>query len=229
MFNQIAPTYDLANRVISMGVDISWRKSACKIVLENFKSSNVKIADVACGTGDMMGIWSDMAGEFDTKIDKITGIDPSVGMLEVAKKKFPNFGFITASATDTTLESDSQNILSISYGIRNVVERTKALREFNRVLQNRGYLVVLEFTKPCNSGVISKIRNFYITKILPLIGGFISKNREAYEYLPSSIENFLDTQSFKDELRDAGFEMVHVEGFSFEVSTLFIAQKVTNV
>jgi ubiquinone/menaquinone biosynthesis methyltransferase ubiE len=226
MFNQIAPTYDLANRVLSLGIDVSWRKFACRYMLEIFRRKNINVIDVACGTGDMMGIWSALAGEFDVKIDSLTGVDPSSGMLAAAKQKFPNFNFIEAYADATGLPAGGAQILSISYGIRNVVEREAALREFNRVLENGGYAVVLEFTKRAQKGLLTSLRDFYLSKILPRVGGLISKNKEAYEYLPSSIENFLDARSFCAELENAGFEMQLCKGFSMEISTLFIAKKV---
>ena len=229
MFNQIAPTYDVANRVLSLGVDVSWRKFACRYMLEIFKEKSINIVDVACGTGDMMGLWSEISKEFGVQIKSLTGIDPSSGMLKEAKAKFPNFKFIEAYADNTTLASGEAQILSISYGIRNVVERKAALREFNRVLALNGYVVVLEFTKRQKNGLITSLRDFYLSKILPKIGGFISKNKEAYEYLPSSIENFLDAKSFCDELIEAGFEIGLCKGFSMDISTLFIAKKVREI
>lgn len=229
MFNQIAPTYDVANRVLSLGVDVSWRKFACRYMLEIFKNKSINIVDVACGTGDMMGLWSEISKEFGVQIKNLTGIDPSSGMLKEAKAKFPNFKFIEAYADNTTLASGEAQILSISYGIRNVVERKAALREFNRVLALNGYVVVLEFTKRQKKGLITSLRDFYLSKILPKIGGFISKNKEAYEYLPSSIENFLDAKSFCDELIEAGFEIELCKGFSMDISTLFIAKKVREI
>ena len=229
MFNQIAPTYDVANRVLSLGVDVSWRKFACRYMLEIFKYKNINVVDVACGTGDMMGLWSELAREFNVNINNLTGIDPSSGMLKEAKVKFPNFKFIEAYADNTTLASGEAQILSISYGIRNVVERKAALREFNRVLAAGGYVVVLEFTKRQKKGIVTSLRDFYLSKILPKIGGFISKNKEAYEYLPSSIENFLDAKSFCDELVEAGFEIELCKGFSMDISTLFIAKKVREI
>lgn len=229
MFNQIAPTYDVANRVLSLGVDVSWRKFACRYMLEIFKERSINIVDVACGTGDMMGLWSEISKEFGVQIKSLTGIDPSSGMLKEAKAKFPNFKFIEAYADNTTLASGEAQILSISYGIRNVVERKAALREFNRVLADGGYVVVLEFTKRQKKGLITSLRDFYLSKILPKIGGFISKNKEAYEYLPSSIENFLDAKSFCDELIEAGFEIELCKGFSMDISTLFIAKKVREI
>ena len=229
MFNQIAPTYDVANRVLSLGVDVSWRKFACRYMLEIFKNKSINIVDVACGTGDMMGLWSEISKEFGVEIKSLTGIDPSSGMLKEARTKFPNFKFIEAYADNTTLTSGEAQILSISYGIRNVVERKAALREFNRVLAPDGYVVVLEFTKRQKKGLITSLRDFYLSKILPSIGGFISKNKEAYEYLPSSIENFLDAKSFCDELVEAGFEIELCKGFSMDISTLFIAKKVKEI
>ncbi|WP_148798740.1 bifunctional demethylmenaquinone methyltransferase/2-methoxy-6-polyprenyl-1,4-benzoquinol methylase UbiE [Campylobacter concisus] len=229
MFNQIAPTYDVANRVLSLGVDVSWRKFACRYMLEIFKERSINIVDVACGTGDMMGLWSEISKEFGVQIKNLTGIDPSSGMLKEARAKFPNFKFIEAYADNTTLASGEAQILSISYGIRNVVERKAALREFNRVLALNGYVVVLEFTKRQKKGLITSLRDFYLSKILPKIGGFISKNKEAYEYLPSSIENFLDAKSFCDELATAGFEIELCKGFSMDISTLFIAKKVREI
>ncbi|WP_459828970.1 bifunctional demethylmenaquinone methyltransferase/2-methoxy-6-polyprenyl-1,4-benzoquinol methylase UbiE [Campylobacter concisus] len=229
MFNQIAPTYDVANRVLSLGVDVSWRKFACRYMLEIFKNKSINIVDVACGTGDMMGLWSEISKEFGVEIKSLTGIDPSSGMLKEARAKFPNFKFIEAYADNTTLASGEAQILSISYGIRNVVERKAALKEFNRVLALNGYVVVLEFTKRQKKGLITSLRDFYLSKILPKIGGFISKNKEAYEYLPSSIENFLDAKSFCDELVEAGFEIELCKGFSMDISTLFIAKKVREI
>ena len=229
MFNQIAPTYDVANRVLSLGVDVSWRKFACRYMLEIFKEKSINIVDVACGTGDMMGLWSEISKEFGVEVKSLTGIDPSSGMLKEARAKFPNFKFIEAYADNTTLASGEAQILSISYGIRNVVERKAALREFNRVLALNGYVVVLEFTKRQKKGLITSLRDFYLSKILPKIGGFISKNKEAYEYLPSSIENFLDAKSFCDELVEAGFEIELCKGFSMDISTLFIAKKVREI
>ena len=229
MFNQIAPTYDVANRVLSLGVDVSWRKFACRYMLEIFKERSINIVDVACGTGDMMGLWSEISKEFGVEVKNLTGIDPSSGMLKEARAKFPNFKFIEAYADNTTLASGEAQILSISYGIRNVVERKAALKEFNRVLALNGYVVVLEFTKRQKKGLITSLRDFYLSKILPKIGGFISKNKEAYEYLPSSIENFLDAKSFCDELIEAGFEIELCKGFSMDISTLFIAKKVREI
>ena len=225
MFNDIAPTYDKANRVLSMGIDIQWRKRACDETYNRYKNNIDLIVDVACGTGDMMGYWKKQANKNGRKIDKLLGVDPSDGMVGVAKEKFPDFEFVISDATAIPLEDESADILSISYGIRNVVERTKAFKEFARVIKTGGYVVILEFTKDDKKGLLFGVKDFYMNKVLPKLGGFISKNKEAYEYLPNSIEGFLTSDMLQKELDDAGFTTEFVKSFSMDISTLVIAKK----
>ena len=226
MFDDIAPTYDTANRVMSMGVDISWRKKACDLAFEYYGKTKIdKIVDVACGTGDMMGFWQKQAQKSSVEIEKLVGVDPSVGMVDVARKKFPGFEYHISKATQIPLEDASADIVSITYGIRNVMERQEAFYEFNRVLKQDGLVVILEFMKDENKNILKKIRDFYMHKILPYVGGMISKNLEAYTYLPDSIENFVTIQGMQKELENAGFEMLHTQSFSMDISTLMIAKK----
>jgi demethylmenaquinone methyltransferase/2-methoxy-6-polyprenyl-1,4-benzoquinol methylase len=225
MFDDIAPTYDRANRVLSMGVDIQWRKKACDETFARYKKPIDLIVDVACGTGDMMGYWQKRAQKTNIHIEKIMGIDPSIGMTDVGKEKFPNFEFVISEATNLPLDDKSVDILSISYGIRNVVEREKAFKEFARVLKPGGYVVILEFTKDDKKSSLFALKDFYMNKVLPKIGGFISKNKEAYEYLPNSIEGFLTSDMLQLELDNAGFTTEFSKSFSMDISTLVIAKK----
>lgn len=225
MFDDIAPTYDKANRVLSMGVDIQWRKRACDETFARYQKPIDLIVDVACGTGDMMGYWQKQAKKAGIKIGKLLGVDPSVGMTNVGKEKFPEFEFVISEATKIPLEDESADILSISYGIRNVVKRQEAFVEFARVVKKDGYVVILEFTKDDKKGFFFGIKDFYMNKILPMLGGFISKNKEAYEYLPNSIEGFLTASMLQKELDDAGFTTEFVKSFSMDISTLVIARK----
>ena len=226
MFNNIAGTYDIANRVLSMGIDKSWRNKACNKTFELYGKKNIeKIVDVACGTGDMILFWKQVADENSIKLENIKGIDPSVGMMEVGKKKLPEVEFIEAFATDMPLESESTDIVSISYGIRNVVERQKAFDEFARVLKKDGLVVINEFTKNKKENLLDHLTDFYMNKILPILGGIISKNKEAYRYLPDSIDEFLTTENLCKELKLAGLEPVYVKAFSMNISTLIIARK----
>ena len=225
MFNDIAPTYDKANRVLSMGVDIQWRKKACDETFLRYKQDIDLIVDVACGTGDMMGYWKKQADKTGRKIAKLLGVDPSTGMVAVGKEKFPEFEFVISDATTLPLENEKADILSISYGIRNVVKREEAFREFARVIKTGGYVVILEFTKDDKKGFFHCIKDLYMNKILPKIGGFISKNKEAYEYLPNSIEGFLTAEVLEAELDISGFTTEFVKSFSMDISTLVIAKK----
>jgi len=226
MFDDIAPTYDTANRVMSMGVDKSWRKKACDLAYEfSAKEALDKIVDVACGTGDMMDFWRERAEKLGIAIGEIVGVDPSNGMVDVARKKYPKFNYHIAKATEMPLEDCSADIVSITYGIRNVVEREVALKEFNRILKQDGLVIILEFMKNENPSFLGKIRDFYMNKILPKIGGFISKNLEAYEYLPNSIEDFSTVVNMQKELESAGFTMLYTKSFSMDISTLLIARK----
>jgi len=226
MFDDIAPTYDTANRVMSMGVDKSWRRKACDLSFEFYSKDSIdKIVDVACGTGDMMDFWKKRSEVNGIAIGEIVGVDPSVGMVNVAREKYPKFNYHISKATEIPLEDKSADILSITYGIRNVMERTQALDEFNRVLKKDGLVVILEFMKNENPSPIAKVMNFYTNKILPKVGGFISKNLEAYEYLPNSIEDFSTVANMQRELEEAGFEMLYTKSFSMDISTLLIARK----
>ncbi len=225
MFNDIAPTYDRANRVLSMGVDTIWRKKACNLAFGYCNDNALSIVDVACGTGDMMGYWKRIGDENSIHIDEIVGIDPSEGMVGVGREKFPQMSFYIAPATELPRENSSADIISISYGIRNVMERQAALIEFNRVLKTGGLVVILEFMKNENPSMLGKVRDWYMNNVLPRIGGLISNNYEAYRYLPDSIEGFLTVGKMEKELEEAGFEMLYVQSFSMDISTLMIARK----
>ena len=112
MFDDIAGTYDVANRVLSMGIDKSWRNKACKLAYKYYGKKELgKIVDVACGTGDMITYWKKNALEENVNLREIVGIDPSVGMMDVAKKKLPEVKFIEARATDLTLDENSADII----------------------------------------------------------------------------------------------------------------------
>ncbi|RXJ90260.1 bifunctional demethylmenaquinone methyltransferase/2-methoxy-6-polyprenyl-1,4-benzoquinol methylase UbiE [Arcobacter sp. CECT 8983] len=226
MFNDIAGRYDIANRILSMGIDKSWRNKACNKALSLYNKDKIeKIVDVACGTGDMIDFWKTIANKNGIELKNIVGVDPSVGMMDVARQKFPEVEFIEAGAAQMPLDSSSADIISISYGIRNVVQRQEAFDEFARVLKKDGLVVISEFTKQEKTNVLDHLTDFYMNKVLPTIGGIISKNKEAYRYLPDSIDEFLTTDNLCKELRQAGLEPIHVKSFSMKISTLIIARK----
>lgn len=222
MFDKIAPSYDLANRVLSFGVDVQWRKEGCIKTIERLKKdSGLRVADLACGTGDMLLHWQNHLH----RDCEFLGIDPSCEMLEVAKKKVQNASFIQAQAQEIPLESESVDIVSIAYGLRNVCHYQEALKEFYRILKKGGVLMILEFTHNPSPNLLEKGAKFYTQKILPLIGGLISKNLKAYQYLPHSIEAFASTKELREELEKVGFSQVWSKSYSAKLSTLFLATK----
>ena len=226
MFDDIAETYDLANRVLSMGIDKKWRRKGCQKAYEILDTKTIgQITDVACGTGDLILFWDEQAKKANVTVEKYVGVDPSVGMLEVAKKKVDFAEFKEGKAQELPIEDASTEIISISYGIRNVVDRVEALQEFYRALKPGGLVVILEFTKQERRGFVDKIVDFGMKNVLPRIGGLISKNYAAYKYLPDSIEEFLTTEMLAKELEEAGLKMVYTKSFTLGISTLLIAQK----
>ena len=226
MFDDIASTYDKANRVLSMGIDIQWRKQGCDKAFEILNKKELgQVTDVATGTGDLLIYWREQAQKNGVSIEKYVGIDPSVGMLDVARKKVDFAEFIEGKAQELPIADESTDVISISYGIRNVVDRVEALHEFYRALKPDGIVVILEFTKQDRSSIVDKVVDFGMKNILPRVGGLISKNYEAYKYLPDSIEEFLTTEMLEKELESVGFEMKYTKSFSMGISTLLVAQK----
>ena len=226
MFDEIASTYDLANRVLSFGIDKQWRRKGCDKAYSLLgKKELTQITDVACGTGDLLLYWRERAQKHGIEVERYLGVDPSVGMLNVAREKVDFSDFLEGKAQELPVEDEGTDIISISYGIRNVVDRVEALQEFYRALKPGGMVVILEFTKQKKDGVTAKMVDLYMKNILPAIGGLVSKNYAAYKYLPDSIEDFLTTDMLEDELRSAGFEMKYSQSFSMGISTLIVAQK----
>lgn len=231
MFNAIAPSYDVANRVMSLGIDVKWRKMACKKAFEAFKSENIaSLLDVACGTGDMLLCWDSEAKRSQKHIAQLIGIDPSHSMLEVARAKLDStisgIRLESGEAKALNVESESIDILSIAYGLRNVVELDTALNEFVRVVRSGGVIVILEFMNDSKKGLISSAMRFYTRKILPLIGGLVSKNYAAYKYLPSSIEGFVSSAELVAKMQERGVKTHFLKSYSAGVSTLYVGVRI---
>lgn len=216
MFDDIASSYDKVNRVVSFGIDKKWREEAIKEVISIKKPK--KVLDVACGTGDMIEIWQKYGVD-------VCGIDPSVGMLEVAKKRFQNVKFYNLRATNLQDIKDKYvDTISISFGIRNVVDINKAIKEFYRVLDNNGLVLILEFTKSKNP--LRKIVDLYTNKVMPKIGGMLSKNEKAYKYLSSSIEKFYSADELVRLFEKENFKLIKKRSFNFGQVSLIILKKV---
>lgn len=202
---------------------------------QNPPSQNLKIADIACGTGDMLLQWHTQASKQNLIIDTLIGIDPSKEMLKIAKQKIqkklqssksPKVLIKVSEAKNLSmLEKESVDILSISYGLRNVLEYERALSEFWRVLKPSGVLVVLDFFKKPNPSLLDRFVGIYTRTILPFVGWAISRNYEAYKYLPDSMDSFVSPQKLAQDLQSLGFKQVQIKGYSANISHLVLGVK----
>ena len=220
MFDGIAKRYDFLNHFLSFGIDHHWRRQSVK-ALELHEGDH--LLDVACGTGDQ-----GFSALKRSKI-RVTGLDFSANMLEIAERKIKSRGLenqftvIQGDAENLPFEADSFQALSISYGIRNVGTISTALDEFYRVLDTGGRISILEFAEP-EGWFFSRLYRFYFDRILPLLASLFS-SKSAYTYLPESVRHFPDREDFKALLRSTGFREVTHRDLTFGVTTIYSGVK----
>ncbi len=217
MFNNIAPRYDLLNRILSMGIDKGWRTKAINF----FKNdSPLHLLDVATGTAD----FAIAALKINPK--KITGIDISEGMLALGRKKIINKGL---QHTIELVYGDSENLpfanatfdgAMVAFGVRNFGDLNKGLQEINRVLKPGARLVVLEFSRP-EKFPFKQLCGFYFRYILPAVGKLVSKDSAAYTYLPESVKVFPYGDAFLGKLKDAGFLQTIQKQLTFGIASIY--------
>jgi len=212
MFDRIAPRYDFLNRLLSARQDQRWRKALVKQV--PFRV-NGRYLDVATGTGDVLFACRQIRSEYNY----LLGVDISDNMLRLASEKAVSIGcgseveFKSMSAETLRVPDAEFDCVSISFGLRNVVNKDQALQEFRRVLKPNGRLIILEFFNP-DSHILTTIFQFYFKNILPIIGGLFS-DRAAYEYLPASVSSFYLAQELKAKLNELGFSAIEEKKFLF--------------
>ncbi len=216
MFNDIAKSYDVLNRILSFRRDVAWRKKAIKLC--NL-SNDDKILDLACGTGDMI---AEMRKTIPNA--NIIGGDFSINMLKSAKNKLPNEKLSVADAHYLPFKDNMFDKITISFGFRNVTDKPLGLSEMYRVMKDDATLCILEFSEPENP-LFAKIYKLYFTKILPTIGGIISGKRSAYEYLPDSVYKFPKRDEYRKMILDAGFKNVEFTSMTFGIVTAAIITK----
>ena len=223
MFNDIAPSYDRLNHLMSLGIDNIWRKKAIKEIVDGTQQ---QILDVACGTGDStIAIAKAMEPG-----GRVTGIDISAGMMEPLMRKAAHEGvhdrikLLQADALQMPFEADTFHRVTCAFGIRNFEDRKKGLAEFLRVLKPGGRAVILELGIP-DKPFIKTLYDIYFRHILPLVGGLISGNRAAYRYLPESVYAFPRPEAFCAMMERAGFHNVRHRNFTFGLCRLFIGEK----
>ena len=180
MFGSIARRYDIANHLLSCGMDFYWRRYAAKVVADWRPHS---IADLATGTGDLA-----LALQKKLPEAEITGVDFLPEMLELAKRKGVR-QIVLADATNLPFGHDSFDCVTIAFGLRNLENWEAGLTEMSRVLKTNGHLLVLEFSLPATP-LLRSVYRFYLHHCLPLFGSFLTGTRNAYDYLGDSIEEF---------------------------------------
>ena len=231
MFDSIAPYYDSANKFMSLGFDQSWRRSLVDDL--DVKVDDI-VLDISTGTGDV-AIWIakklQTLGKFDGQ--PVTGFDPSGKMLSYADIKIKEGGLnkliklIQGDAQNmNTLSDNYYNKVSMSFGIRNVPDRMKALREIYRVMHpDSSKVIIMEFSSP-TTGVLAPVANIFLHHVVPMLGGLVSGGHNAeYDHLRDSILNFPNPTGFKQMIVESGFVDCINKDLFFDVVHLYICHK----
>jgi demethylmenaquinone methyltransferase/2-methoxy-6-polyprenyl-1,4-benzoquinol methylase len=211
MFGRIARRYDIANRLLSGGMDVRWRK---QLVAAVKRTKPVDVLDLATGSGDVAFALNRAL----PSATRIVGMDFCQPMLDEAEaKKIPgrhgNVRFQQGDGLALPLADRSVDAITISFGLRNLADRHQGLQEMRRVLRPGGHLFVLEFSQPYRW--FRALYFFYLRKILPLIAGVVTGDRAAYVYLNESIEAFPSRSALEAEIRAAGFSAVESKALTF--------------
>jgi demethylmenaquinone methyltransferase/2-methoxy-6-polyprenyl-1,4-benzoquinol methylase len=216
MFGSIARRYDLANHLLSCGVDFYWRKRAANTVASWHPG---KIVDLATGTGDLA-----LALQKKMPDAEVTGVDFLPEMLELAQRKGVR-KTILADAMKLPFSDASFDCVTIAFGLRNMENWGGALAEMSRVLRRNGHLLVLEFSLPTAS-VLRVIYRFYLHRCLPLLGSFLTRKKSAYDYLGDSIEEFPSGHAMIDLIEANGFTQATLQPLSGGIATIYTAQNI---
>jgi demethylmenaquinone methyltransferase/2-methoxy-6-polyprenyl-1,4-benzoquinol methylase len=212
MFGRIARRYDVANHLLSAGIDVWWRHCLVRAVQQ---ANPRNILDLATGSGDVAFALSRAV----PTADEIVGMDFCQPMLDEAVKKqaalpglAANVKFQQGDGLALPLPDESFDAVTISFGLRNMADRQKSLSEMRRILRPGGRLFVLEFSQP--SRWFRPFYFFYLRRVLPAIAGVVTGDRAAYKYLNETIEQFPNRTSLAEEIRQAGFESVSAKGLT---------------
>jgi len=205
MFGRIAPRYDLANHVLSLNLDRRWRAKTVQRVSHILRRPGARALDLCCGTGDLL-----LALQAQS-VESVLGSDFCHPMLTAAAAKIAHRGFrcplFEADALALPLQDGSLDLITVAFGFRNLADYQAGLAEMRRVLKPEGVTAILEFSQPGDTA-FGKLYGFYSRKVLPLIGGVLSGSRDAYSYLPESIEKFPSAEELAARMLAVGFRDV---------------------
>jgi demethylmenaquinone methyltransferase / 2-methoxy-6-polyprenyl-1,4-benzoquinol methylase len=217
IFDTIAGKYDFLNHLLSFGVDHYWRRNALKLSKVGKESI---LLDVACGTGDVA------IEAYKQGVRNVIGVDFSYNMLGLFKKKreWVDGKVVQTTAEQMPFQNDIFTNITVAFGVRNFYDIKEGFKSFHRVLKKEGKATVIEFQMPENK-VFKVLYKFYFKKMLPFIGGIVSRNKTAYKYLPDSVEEFDEKVSLIDLLKEAGFKSVKKYKLTFGIVQIVIAEK----
>src|ERR1043166_8887017 len=215
MFGSIARRYDLANHLLSCGIDFHWRLRAAKIVAAWRPQ---RIVDLATGTGDL-----ELSLQATLPDTEITGVDVLPEMLDLAQRKGVRH-IVLADAMSLPFDDASFDCVTIAFGLRNLENWAAALAEMSRVLKRKGHLLVLEFSRLRNP-ILRAIYRFYLHRCLPLFGSFLTGTKSAYDYLGDSIEEFPGGSAMCELIAKNGFTHAAFEPLTGGIVTIYIAEK----
>ena len=221
MFDKVSSNYDFLNRLLTFGIDVSWRKKVVKMVADQKAKM---ILDIATGTGDL----AIMLAKINP--DKVIGLDISKGMLEVGKKKIKqlnlddNIEMVIGDSENLSYADNTFDAITVGFGVRNFEDLEKGLSEIYRVLKPKGTFVVLETSQP-DKFPIKQGFTFYSKYIIPMVGKVFSKDKNAYQYLPESAAAFPYGEEFNNILLKTGFNTSTIYPQTFGISTIYQAFK----
>ncbi len=238
IFDSIAPSYDLLNHLLSMGLDRHWWRRTAHAFKSTLTHPNARVLDLCCGTGDLTAALQRLRpsasgtsctvcapSATDTPAHPITGLDFSAEMLSRARTKYAssNILWVEADAMHLPYPDASFDLVTSAFGFRNLTNYPAALAEIYRVLRPHGQIGILECNNP--DGLSGAAYNLYFKHILPLIGGAISGDRAAYRYLPASVARFPRPLQMLTLLREAGFAHETWDGYLLRAAGLYRATK----
>ena len=217
IFDAISYRYDFLNHFLSAGIDFYWRNKSLK--LTRIKSS-AKLLDVACGTGDFA------IAARNNGVSDITGVDLSMNMLKLfnIKTGWIKGKIFQAAAEEMPFKKGSFTNITVAFGVRNFYDIKKSFESFFRILMNGGKVTILEFRLPANK-FVKRIYSFYFNRVLPFIGRIISKDKEAYSYLPDSVHDFDSKINLQNLLEEAGFRNINTNSLTLGIVQVVIAEK----
>ena len=222
MFSRIAPRYDLLNHLLSLRFDVLWRKRLARRFAHILTLPGARVLDLCCGTGDLaLAFARSSRGAGVSQRVSTLGVDFAHPMLVRAREKAATarLEFVEADALSLPFANESFDFVATAFGFRNLANYAAGLEELKRILVPRGSVAILEFAEP-KSALMRDVFGFYFHRVLPLLGGIISGNAQAYRYLPQSVQRFPAPAELAKSMEHSGFQKVRYESWTGGIVTL---------